>query len=155
MVWGSKPHSARVSGQHTPCNPWDAGTVQGTLVEGLGPWALLPFSLVDPERWLSQDPRPSYPHRVRIVTPSWPPAWADVTHVLGQKDELCVVPTIQHSQALPVVPEQLPLGLTTGCQGHSQGHVLLAGLCGREGRALGEGGPHHCPKPGGGLQTQV
>lgn len=48
MVWGSKPHSGRVSGQHTPCNPWDAGTVQGTLVKELGPWALLPFSLVDP-----------------------------------------------------------------------------------------------------------
>ena len=48
MVWGSKPHLGRVSGQHTPCNPCDAGTVQGTLVKALGPRALLPFSLVDP-----------------------------------------------------------------------------------------------------------
>lgn len=65
------------------------------------------------------------------------------THISGQEDDLCVGPAFQHPEAVPIVPEQLPMGLATHCQGHSQGHGLLAGLCGCEARGLGRRWTRH------------
>lgn len=76
------------------------------------------------------------------------------THIPGPKDDLCVGPTLQHPQALPIVPEELASGLPARGQGHGQRHGLLAGLRGCEARALGTGCTCHCCTPGGGLQTR-
>lgn len=82
-------------------------------------------------------PKPSSPHP--SSTPGRPLATSlssPRTHTPGQEYDLCVGPSLQHFQALSIIPEQLPSGLPTLGQGHSQGHGLLAGLCGCEARAL-------------------
>lgn len=66
------------------------------------------------------------------------PNRADPTHVLGQEDELRVVPTIQHSQALPVIPEQPPWASPLAVRATARAMGCLRDSSGREGRALGE-----------------
>ena len=69
--------------------------------------------------------------------PGDPPARAGPdTHILGKEDDLCVGPTLERLQALPVVPEQLSSGLPVRGQGCDQGHGLLSGLRGCEAKAL-------------------